>query len=154
MGNNSSARRVWTETPFSVIALRANTITSLIAALRSKRSFRGGAFLMCSRIRSMMSPARSASPTTQPSASLTSPRSDGWWSRKFSAARAFLRALALRHIAAGATIATEFSVGVEDRLAADLHVHWQAVAAHGAIDEVAYRFTCIESFPNKPPLLR
>jgi len=37
-----------------MIALRANTIVSLIAALISKRSFCGGAFSMCSRIRSMI----------------------------------------------------------------------------------------------------
>jgi hypothetical protein len=35
-----------TETPFLTIALRPNTITSLIASLRSKCSFRGGVFLM------------------------------------------------------------------------------------------------------------
>ena len=46
----------WTETAFLVIALCANKITSLIASLRSKRSFRGGAFLMWSRIRSMIAP--------------------------------------------------------------------------------------------------
>jgi hypothetical protein len=37
---------VWTETPFLMIALRANRSTSLIATLRSKCSFRGGAFFM------------------------------------------------------------------------------------------------------------
>src|SRR5215471_11816324 len=42
-----------------------------------------------------MSPARSASPTRQPSAFLISPRSGGWWSRKFRAASALLRALAI-----------------------------------------------------------
>src|SRR5215470_13852111 len=51
MGIKWSASRVWTDTPFLVITLRANTITSLIAALRSNRSFRGGAFFMCSRMR-------------------------------------------------------------------------------------------------------
>jgi hypothetical protein len=44
MGNNPSESRVWTETPFLMIALRPNTMTSLIASLRSKRSFRGGVF--------------------------------------------------------------------------------------------------------------
>src|SRR5215471_236711 len=78
-----------------MIALRARTITSLIAALRSQRAFRGGAFLICSRMRSTISPARSASLTTQPSASLTSPRSGGRLSRKLQAARALLRALAI-----------------------------------------------------------
>ena len=34
-----------TKTPFLWVTLCANTSTSLIAALRSKRSFRGGAFL-------------------------------------------------------------------------------------------------------------
>ena len=65
------------------------------AALRSKRSFRGGAFFICSRMRSMISPTRSASPTTQASASLTSPMSGGRIFRKFWAARALLRALAI-----------------------------------------------------------
>src|SRR6516165_9832560 len=90
-GSNPSASRVRTEMPFLIVVLRANTITSLIAALRSKRSFRGGASLICSRMRSMISPARSASPTTQESASLTSPMSGGCISRKFWAARALLR---------------------------------------------------------------
>src|SRR5215470_16554984 len=81
-GSNPCASRVWTEMPFLRVTLRANTITSLIAALRSKCSFRGGAFLICSRMRSMISPDRSASATTQESASLTSPRSGGCIFRK------------------------------------------------------------------------
>jgi serine/threonine protein kinase len=55
----------------------------------------GGAFFIWSRIRPMMAPARSASPTTESSASLTSPRSGGCRSKKFRAARALLRALAI-----------------------------------------------------------
>ena len=58
------------------------------------------------------------------------------------------------HIGAGAAIATEFSVGVKHWLAAGLHVHRRAIAAQPAIYEVTERFTCIESCPNKPPLLR
>jgi hypothetical protein len=38
--NNPFARRVRTETPFLMVALRTNTSPSLITALRSKRSFR------------------------------------------------------------------------------------------------------------------
>ena len=45
------------------------------------------------------------------------------------------------HISAGAAIATEFSVGVKHWLAASLHIHRRAVAAHGAIYEVTERFT-------------
>src|SRR4029077_19532814 len=62
----------------------------------------------------------------------------------FAAAQSFrtftkrlIRSVAFGHIAPGAAIAKEFSVGVEDRFAAGLHVHWQVVAADGAIDEVA-----------------
>ena len=33
----------------------------------------------------------------------------------------------------GEFLPLSFSVDVEDRLAAGVHVHWQAVAAHGAI---------------------
>src|ERR1700736_6168861 len=51
MASALSASRVWTETLLSAIALRANSITSLIASLRPKHSFRCGAFLMLSRIR-------------------------------------------------------------------------------------------------------
>ena len=77
--------------PFFANSPRVSSITSRIPALMSKHSFRGGAFLMSPRIRSMMSPARSASPTIQPKASLTSPRSGGCLSKKFRAAQALLR---------------------------------------------------------------
>jgi hypothetical protein len=90
-----SVRWVSTETPFFAISVRANTITSLIASLRSKRRFCGGAFLIWSRIRSMMSPARSASFTIQSSASVASPSSGGCLSKKFRAALALLRAAAI-----------------------------------------------------------
>jgi hypothetical protein len=59
-----------------------------------------------------------------------------------------------RHIGAGTAIAAEFSVGVKHWLAASPHVHQRAVAAHRAIYEVTKRFTGIERFPNKAPLLR
>jgi len=60
----SSFKRVCTETLLLAIsAFAPNPITSSIASLRSKRSFLGGAFLMCSRIRSIICPTRSASPT-------------------------------------------------------------------------------------------
>src|SRR6266702_986239 len=58
------------------------------------------------------------------------------------------------HIGAGSAIAAEFSVGVKHWLAAGLHVHWRAIAAHGAIYEVTEWFTRIESCPDKPPLVR
>src|SRR5208283_4919976 len=45
------------------------------------------------------------------------------------------------HIGAGAAIAPEFSVGVKHWFAAGLHVHWKAVSARGAIDEVTERST-------------
>ena len=51
-------------------------------------SARNNAFLIWSRMRSTISPARSASPTTKPRASLTSPRSSGCLSRKLRAALA------------------------------------------------------------------
>src|SRR5271156_6073837 len=130
----------------------------------------------------MICPARSASPTTQSSASLTSPRSTSCLLKKFSAARALLRGgdrlrdfvsqrggqfshhaqavhvgeirlqlaqplmLLLRahgccHIGAGAAIATEFSVGVEHRLAASLYIHRRAIVADRAIYKVTEGFT-------------
>ena len=76
--SRADVRRVLTQLSHEqVIVLRANPTTSLIASLRSKRSLRGGAFLMWSRILSMICAARSASPTIQSSASLTSLRSGG-----------------------------------------------------------------------------
>src|SRR5712671_4585176 len=65
-----------------------------------------------------------------------------------------LRAYDRRHIGAGAAITAEFSVSVKHWLAANLHVHWSAVAVHRAIHEVTKRFMGIKSCPNKPPLLR
>src|SRR5258706_1509998 len=59
-----------------------------------------------------------------------------------------------RHIGAGAAITAEFSVSIKHWLAANLHVHGRAAAVHGAIYEVAERLASIQSFPNKPPLLR
>src|SRR5271154_1738367 len=59
-----------------------------------------------------------------------------------------------RNIGAGSAIATKLAAGVECRLAAGLHVHRRAVAAHGAIHEVTKRFPFAETGPKKPPFLR
>jgi uncharacterized protein YndB with AHSA1/START domain len=59
-----------------------------IASLRSKISFRGGAFLMRAPIRLTTSPARSVALTMPASASLTSARSGGVLSNHRSAAPA------------------------------------------------------------------
>jgi len=77
-----------------VIALRANTITSLIA-YEIKTALSRRRFLDLVTDRSMMSPARSASATVHSSASLTSLRSGGLLSKKPMAARALLRAVAI-----------------------------------------------------------
>ena len=50
---------------------------------------------MWSRTRATMCPARSASPTTQSSAALTSSRFGGCLSRKFLAAQALMRTAAI-----------------------------------------------------------
>src|SRR5262249_6267795 len=90
MSGKPSTSSVCTETPSFAASPRVISITSRIASFISKRSFRGGAFLMRSRMLPMTSPARWPSLTMQVSASRTSPSSGGRQFRNRSADWALL----------------------------------------------------------------
>ena len=95
MSGKPSASCVCTETPFFTISPRVRAMTSRIAPLISKASFRGGAFLIRVRIRWMTSVAQLPALTVSPTACRASSRFGGWAFRKRKATRALVTAAAI-----------------------------------------------------------
>ena len=95
MSGKPSASCVCTETPFFTTSPRVRAMTSRIAPLISKASFRGGAFLIRPRIRSMTSMVRLPCWTVAPSACRASSRFGGCAFSQFKAALALATVAAI-----------------------------------------------------------
>jgi hypothetical protein len=114
--------------------------------------FRGGAFLMWSRMRSMMSRVRSVSPTTEPSASRTSPRSGGCRSRKLQAARALLRALAIGCAISCASEAVSSPIMLKRFMWARSDSSWRSLSCSFCARFRSVTSTCVLTASTSAPL--